>query len=210
MRLMRDLLLGSSDPWHWSGDAFPPVAFCVRSLVLDGLAVPPFDRHPDGDGRLRDLGLDAEMWRGWLGAVLRQHATIDELVRTPGTPESRETMLAAADVLRTPGSFCPGPVELQRRLNELFSEYGPSGEAWKWQMSDARTLHGSGRQQRALWNALLPFHDRLPTLAVFLVDYVEPVMMPLPPTTCLIAPDDDPEGFGRQVVAAAAALVSAT
>ena len=72
-----------------------------------------------------------------------------------------------------------------------------------------RRLHGSGRQQRALWNALVPFHHRLPTLVVFLVDYVEPVTMALPPTTCLIAPEDDPKEFGRQVVAAATALASA-
>ena len=118
-------------------------------------------------------------------------------------------MLAAAEVLRKPGSFCPGPVKLQERLNEVFTDYEPSGEAWKWRMSDARRLHGSGREQRALWNALVPFHDRLPTLVVFLVDYVEPVMMPLPPTTCLIAPADDPEEYGCQVVAAATALASA-
>jgi len=209
MRLMRDVLLGRTDAWHWSGDALPPVAFCVRTLILDGLAVPPFDRHPDGDGRLRELGLDAELWSAWLGAVLRQHGIIDELARTPGTLESRGPMLAAAQVLRTPGSFCPGPAVLRDRLDELFTEYGPAGEAWKRRMSDARRLHGSSRQQRALWNGLVPFHDRLPTLAVNLVDYVEPVMMPVPPTTCLIAPDDDPEAFGRQVVAAATALASA-
>ena len=209
MRLVRDILLGSSDQWHWSGDAFPPVAFCVRALVLDGLAVPPFDRHPDGDRRLRELGLDAETWAAWLAAVLRQHATIDELARTASTPDSRGPMLAAAEVLRKPGSFRPGPVKLQERLNEVFTDYEPSGEAWKWRMSDARRLHGSGREQRALWNALVPFHDRLPTLVVFLVDYVEPVMMPLPPTSCLIAPADDPEEYGCQVLAAATALASA-
>ena len=208
MRLVRDILLGSSDQWHWSSDAFPPAAFCVRALVLDGLTVPPFDRHPDGDGRLRELGLDAETWGAWLAAVLRQHATIDEHARAPGAPESRGPMLAAAEVLRKPGSFCPGPVKLQRRLDELFEDYGPSGEAWKWRMSDSPRLHGSGRQQRALWNALVPFHDRLPTLVVFLVDYVEPVMMPLPTNTCLIAPGADPEEFGRQVLAAATALAS--
>lgn len=209
MRQIRDILRGSSDQWHWSSDAFPPVAFCVRALVLDGLAVPPFDRHPAGNGRLQELGLDAERWGAWLAAVLRQHATIDELARTPGTPESRGPMLAATEVLRKPGSFCPGPVSLQRRLDELFTEYAPSGEAWKSRMSDAPRLHGSGRQQRALWNALVPFHDRLPTLVVFLVDYVEPVVMPLPPTACLIAPEDDPEESGRQVVAAATVLASA-
>lgn len=205
-------LAGSSDRWYWSGDAFPPLSFCVRALVIDGLAVPPFDRHGDGDGRLRALGLDADMWREWLAAVLRQHVIMGEHARTLGTPDARGPLLeqarAAAEVLRAPGSFCPGPGELRARLNELFADYAPAGEYWKWRMSDAPRLHGSARQQRALWKALTPFHDRLVTLSVFLVEYTEPVVMPLPPTSCLIAPAQDPEGYGRQVVAAATALAA--
>jgi hypothetical protein len=213
MRSLANVLAGPSGHWYWSGDAFPPVSFCVRALVLDGLAVPPFDRHGEGDGRLRELGLDAEVWRAWVDSVLERQTAMMEHARTLGTPEARgpalERARAAAEVLRLPGSFCPGPEELRARLNELFADYAPAGEAWKRRMSEASRLHGSGRQQRALWRALTPFHDRLTTLSVFLVDYTEPVMMPLPPTTCLIAPDDDPERFARQVVAAAAALARA-
>ncbi len=175
--------------------------------------MPPFDRHADGNGRLRELGLNAEAWRGWVDSVLEQQTVMIEQARTLGTPEARGLLLeracAAAEVLRLPGSFCPGPEELRARLNERFSDYAPAGEAWKRRISEASRLHGSGRQQRALWRALTPFHDRLTTLSLFLVEYTEPVMMSLPPTTCLIAPDDDPERFARQVVAAAAALARA-
>jgi hypothetical protein len=211
VRSLANILAGPFDHWHWSEDASPPVSFCVRALVLDGLAVPPFDRHADGDGRLRDLGLDAAIWR--VAAVLEQRAILGEHARSLGTSEARGPLLerarAAAEVLRLPGSFCPGSEELRAQLNELFADYAPAGEAWKWRMSEASRLHGSGRQQRALWKALTPFHDRLATLSVFLVEYDEPVVMPLPPTTCLIAPDANPEGFGRQVVAAATALARA-
>jgi hypothetical protein len=75
-------------------------------------------------------------------------------------------------------------------------------------MSDVSRLHGSGRRQRALWKALTPFHDRLAPLSVFLVEYAEPVVMPLPPATCLIAPAADPEGYGRQLVEAATLLTA--
>ena len=205
-------LAGSSVHWYWAEDAFPPVAFCVRALVVDGLSVPPFDRHAEGDGRLRQLGLDADLWRDWVAAIVRQHATIGELARTFGTPDARgplqEQARAAAEVLRLPGSFCPGPIELRARLDDLFTDYAPAGEDWKWRMSDLPRLHGSGRQQRALWRALTPFHDRLAPLSVFLVDYAEPVIMPLPPATCLIAPAAGPEAYGRQVVEAATRLVA--
>ncbi len=64
-------------------------------------------------------------------------------------------------------------------------------------------------KQRPLWQALLPFHDRLSTISVFLVAYPHPIVMPLPPTTCLIAPDLDAAGYARQVVAAAGLLADA-
>lgn len=203
---------GSSDRWYWGEDAFPPIAFCVRALVLDGLRVPPFDRHPDGDGRLRRLRLDAAMWREWVASVLRQHATIGEHARSLGTPFARgplrEEARAAAEVLRQPGSFCPGSAELRSQLNDLFTSYAPAGEDWKRRMSDFPLLHGSPRHQRELWKGLTPFHGRLAPLSVFLIEYEEPVVMTLPPATCLIAPAADPERYGRQVVDAAARLAA--
>ena len=206
-------LVGLSDRWSWEEDAFSPVAFCVRALVQDGLRVPPFDRHADGDGGLRALGLDASVWLEWLTAVLRQWQTLAEVARALAADGDREqlhaTAMSAGEVLRVPGSFCPGSDELLDRLNELWVAWAPSGEAWRSRMSDIGSRIGSGRQQRALWKALLPYHDRLATLSVFLVDYPEPVVMPLPPTSCLIAPVDGPEAYGRQVIAAASGLVTA-
>ena len=203
---------GSSDHWYWGEDAFPPIAFCVRVLVLDGLGVPPFDQHADGDGRLRRFGLDAASWREWVTSVIRQHAAIGEHARTLGTPYARgplrEEACAAAEVLRLPGSFCPGSAELRAQLDDLFSGYAPAGEDWKRRMSDGHRLHGSPRHQRDLWKALAPFHDRLAPLSVFLVEYDEPVVLPLPPMTCLIAPAADPEGYGRQLLEAATRLAT--
>ena len=205
-----DVLVGPSDGWHWSWDAFPPVWFCVRALVLDGLTVPPFDRHTDGDGSLRRLGLAPETWRAWVVSVLSQHAAMGAYAQTLGTAETRGPVLelarAAEEVLRAPGSLCAGSNMLRARLNELFADYALAGEEWKQLMSDVPRLVGSGRQQRALWKALLPFHDKLETLTVFMVEYAEPAVMPLPPTSCLIAPDTDPSGFTRQIIQAAKAL----
>ncbi len=63
-------------------------------------------------------------------------------------------------------------------------------------------------EQRSLWKALLPVHDRLPTISIFLVDYPVPVVMAMPPTTCLIAPDDASAAYTTQVVAAAEQLAA--
>lgn len=78
------MILGeSTDRWFWSEDVDVAVDFCVRALRHDGLRVPPFDRHPDGDGSLRALGLDTGSWRRWLDAVLERLERLDAHIRQP-------------------------------------------------------------------------------------------------------------------------------
>src|SRR5690349_16451644 len=59
-------LLHSRNSWHYSMGGQPTVDFCLWILQVDGLRVPPFDQHPDGDGSLRAVGLTAEDWQSWL------------------------------------------------------------------------------------------------------------------------------------------------
>jgi hypothetical protein len=206
-------LAGSTDRWSWSEDAEPAVAFCVHALVHDGLTVPPFDQHPDGAGTLREAGLDASMWREWVEAVLRQWAVLSAVARNLGGNRDQRDLLAsvraAGEVLRAPGSFCPGSPELQRRLDDLWIAYQPVGEVWKERMTVGEEGVRHRLEGRWTWDALLPFHDRLPTISVFLVAYPVPVVMALPPTTCLIAPGDGPDAYGRQVLDAASQLSAA-
>jgi hypothetical protein len=118
----------------------------------------------------------------------------------------------AGAALRATGSLCPGSPELQRRLNELWIAYQPLGDVWKRRMTmgdNAFRERLAPREAGRLWNALLPFHDRLPTISVFLVDYPVPAVMALPPTTCLIAPGHGPGTYSRQVIDAAAQLSAA-
>lgn len=194
----------STDNWSWSSDAFPPLWFCVRALVCDGLHVPPFDRHPDGDGRLRALGLDADVWHAWVAGVIRQHALMAEFAQAmrpnePPTEAERQGVLAAAKVLTRPGFFCPGSGELKEELNDLFVPLCQDGENWKSRTSSAMpTMLGSGRQGRNLWEALKPFHERLPRFEVFLVEYPGPAVMTIPPSTGIIAPASDAGRYSRR------------
>ena len=92
---------------------------------------------------------------------------------------------------------------------ELWVDYQPEGERWKWDMtSGPRSVRNrlAPHAQRWLWKALVPFHDRLPTISVFLVDYAAPVVVVVPPTTCLIAPASASADYARQVLAAAEQL----
>ena len=64
-------LLYSRDDWSFAGDFLEPsLDFCLWVLQVDGLRVPPFDQHPDGDGSLRAIGLTAENWQAWFLRVI--------------------------------------------------------------------------------------------------------------------------------------------
>src|SRR5712691_2593664 len=63
-------LLHSRNAWHYRQGSDPAVDFCLWVLQVDGLNVPPFDQHPDGDGSLRALGLTEDSWQTWFSRVL--------------------------------------------------------------------------------------------------------------------------------------------
>lgn len=211
-------IVESTDRWHWSEDVFEPVDFCVHALLCDGLHVAPFDQHAEGDGTLRQRGLDSEAWRAWLAAVIAQHGLLSVLATAPAIgrdqSEARARAAEAWDVLRSPGSFCPGTPELRARLDEVWADYEPAGVAWKrtMTMGERGVRHRlAPRHQRWLWQALKRFHERLPTLFVFVVDYPVPVVMTVPPAVAVIASDPsdrDGSAYARQVLAAAEQLSS--
>lgn len=73
----------------------PAIDFCVWVLEQDGLRVPPFDQHPDGDGSLRSRGMTAEAWRAWIKrtALLidqRRNWQVDLLVMESPEDQLRE------------------------------------------------------------------------------------------------------------------------
>ncbi len=203
--------LGSRDTWTLSEDAHPPVDFAVRMLRRDGLRMPPFDAHPDGDGSLRALGLTAEMWRDWLDALVEGRARIGDLAAGP-----LEWMLEPAvrlelvRILRQPGSFCPGSEALRARLDAAWQALEQDEEAWMRRMTVPDEIHrrhgGNG-----LWKALKPYRGRLPPLELLPVDYPSPVVMAVPPATCVIglpSPDISPSIFRDLVLAGAEALAA--
>lgn len=58
------------EPWLCQIATDGHINFCIWILQIDGLSVPPFNHHPDGDHSLRNQGLDAESWQVWLARVL--------------------------------------------------------------------------------------------------------------------------------------------
>ncbi len=206
--------IDSADRWQWSEDVFPPLNFCVRALRLDGLRVAPFDAHPGGNNTLRERGLDAAAWRAWVTEVITARAALT----APGL-EAREStdpaaLAASSDVLRAPSALCPGTTELRERLDEMWSDYRVNAERWKRSMTTGESgvrARLNPAATRWIWQGLLPFHALLATLTVFLVEYPVPVILTVPPSVCVIAPDfSDPDhlGYAKMVVRAAEELAA--
>lgn len=206
-------LAGSSDRWTWSIDVERSVDFCVYALRRDGLRVAPFDQHPDGDGSFRAAGLDAESWPAWLASVLDAHKRLNALSSADNRSQvDRQQIVEAFHSFSAPARLCWGSSELRARLEALWVEYEPVGRRWE----ESTSVGKGGRVGRHLadggariWKGMLPYHERLATLRVYLVDYPAPAVLTLPPLTCVIAPASaDRDGFAGQVISAAGTLAA--
>src|SRR5579875_2453709 len=138
-----------TSPWSLQIDLPLGINFCVWVLQRDGLAVPPFDRHPPGDGSLQAVGLDTRLWLSWFTeTVIGQ--------RSPANPS-----LAQVGILM-----------LQQHLQDLWQHYLPGANNWhKSSIRKVREIVSSPGEHSRLWDDLLPFQQSLPELRVFCVQY---------------------------------------
>jgi hypothetical protein len=201
--------------WHWTETHSLPAGFATWVLQRDGLGVPPFDAHPPGAGRLQSLGLDQSSWRTWIEAIVHAEDQLggamsgyDLRVVTPD--ERRE--ITRFDERRDPVACWVGDADIQSSLEELWRTYQPIGEAWARALtSTKRHSRISPGQERRLWRQLKPFHDRLATLHVYPVEYVQLVALPIPPVSCVVGigpPDPDGRVYVDLVIAAARELAT--
>jgi len=172
------LLPTDKRPWYWSIDAHVGVSFCVWILQVDGLAIPPFDQHPTGSQALLQVGLTTDAWREWVRLVLDRL----EAVRHAIAPQEHA---AAAITAHNPTTLWPGAPAVREALEPLWQRYERwEGKAWEWQQKSRKSL--PPKYQRDLWRALKPYHARLRTLRVYVVDYPLPVRYAAPPVSLLL------------------------
>jgi hypothetical protein len=199
------------EAWTWGEDAFPPIDFAVQALLRDGMAVPPFDSHADGDGTLRAGGLTPEAWRAWVSALIDLNGSMGELATLIGGDMPAEELDRGRELgeqMMEPWSVIEAPDEVRIRLRQMWNEYRAATRAWEQPLAlgDRGVRRLGGRMGHSLWADLARLHDRLPTLTVFLVSYPTPAVMPVAPTTCVIAPAADPAAYAEQVRAGARRL----
>ncbi|MBO0794512.1 MAG: hypothetical protein J2P36_26660 [Ktedonobacteraceae bacterium] len=63
--------LGEENPWLCLTETDRNANFCIWVLEVDGLRVPPFEHHSEGNGILRAAGLNEGNWRSWVEEMTR-------------------------------------------------------------------------------------------------------------------------------------------
>src|SRR5258708_3860245 len=210
-------LLHSRNSWTFSYGFNMMVDFCTWVLEVDGLHVPPFDQHPERDGSLRTAGLDAEAWQSWLTRVVnlqyeQQQAHQRQPRTDPLNPQFDLRSVLIPEALNPPIAWT-GNDAVRSRLAELWEQYGPlSNERNKAEARLARKRQQLEIEQRInLWRALSPYHSRIPTLIVHMVQYEQPINYLIPPISVIMTYTGEQPGaaeFRERLLDAAAELTA--
>jgi hypothetical protein len=177
--------------------------FCVWVLERDGLRVPPFDRHPDGDGSLRAAGMTMAAWRAWFARVVAAVAAFSAAL-----PRHDDD---AWPPFPDPVALWEGAPAVAARLADLDAAYDAVSNARK----DASAhfwwpgLRDIDEETDQLWEELVPYQRRLPPLRVVYVAYPGPARLVVPPATVVLAAagwQPGPGGLTAAVLAGAAEL----
>ena len=209
-------MITPGDTWTFSTNDNPEIMFCVWVLRRDGLRVPPFDRHGDGDGALRAAGLTAENWSAWFAAVIAEVAGRDRGFRARAVEQVTAGLGARVmppEPHRSALDRWPGPAALRRELTALDAVHRSERRERKARFHDEfqRRAGDAARAERShqLWRDIQR-HRPLPPLFFYLVDYPEPVSVVAPPDAAVLGGVGTVAGSGptydRLVLDAAAQL----
>jgi hypothetical protein len=185
------ILQNSEDRFTWNTEVDLGIAFAVWVLLVDGLKIPPFDRHNDGDSQLRAAGLVASGWSDWIQAMvtgqLRIKTETDQENAWPATNTWRSRKRSRNLISRVPEgpNAWGGNPEVGRLLRLLWKSYQPKGNAWRWNQPLPLDQPDAAKQAE-LWRFVQSNHGRIGTLCDYVVEYPEPVVYIVPPSSLIV------------------------
>lgn len=91
------------------GDSLDGLHFAVWVLLEDGLQVPPFTAHPDGNQTLRAAGLQEATWRAWVTTM------VEKVEESHLQPNGRPHI--------APVDFWAGSMEVRHALASLWTHW---------------------------------------------------------------------------------------
>jgi hypothetical protein len=176
--------------WHLSVGYRPFVDFCVWVLEVDGLRAGPFDRHPEGNGRLREAGLDSAGWEIWFSDVV---ATLDAREKTFRAQFTRPTVYRQQrqrlDALKwwtasMPARLWIGPPAVRHELEAMWEPFVF--------VAPNRRLISPGNIERTRptgrWKWMKSYRNRIPSpFQAYYVAYPEQVDHIEPPSSVVLS-----------------------
>lgn len=216
-------LLYSHDDWSFAGGfREPSLDFCLWVLQVDGLRVPPFDQHPDGDGSLRAIGLTASDWQVWFLRVIdpeQRERDIKQLqqqafaayLKLSGEPDLEHLQQRFQAEQRTISNDprLPSPPEwhfyhaswrgnntIRNRLIELHEQYKHVSAHHERLCSDVSRAQTKEERRSGirLYDELKPYATRIPSLSVYFVGYDYPLDYLVFPATLLMTVQEGQPG----------------
>jgi hypothetical protein len=216
-------LLHARNSWHYRQGFDPTVDFCLWVLQVDGLHVPPFDQHPDGDGSLRALGMTEDSWQTWFWRALdptqREHdveqlrqlylATYLNISHEPDVEHLKQRYQAERLKISIDPPLPPPPAfyhyqaswrgssAVKNRLIELEEHYKQGAiKRREWSADVERALHREEQKAATrLYDELQPYHHRIPPLNICLAAYERPLDYLVSPATLLITIQEGQPGL---------------
>jgi len=201
---------GAGYPWLYHQSFNMMVDFCIWVLEQDGLQIPPFDAHSDGDGMLRRAGLQTSEWESWLVHIVElQHQQAQILRQKAGTNKGQMAIPHFLYDAHDPPTAWLGTASVKECLYPMWEQYKMlSRQRKKWEKSVAKQWRASGANQR-LWTDLQSYRAYVPSLTIYLVEYSRLVEYLIPPMSGILTLNSDPfnsEDFHRRVLHTAECL----
>jgi hypothetical protein len=179
MKTLSSLFSGRS--WHYSFGFHSDLDFCFWVLERDGLRVPPFDRHSDGDSSLRAAGLDVASWWVWLERTLAARDERRDFLRAVARQEVDRKPPRSIG----PAALWDGVPAVGQRLLTLAEEFEAfTNERAAIKLGLVETHNACDAQ---LWRDLAPYRRKLPPVQIVAIGYPGPAQAVVPPDTILLA-----------------------
>lgn len=150
--------VGTEADWFCSYGLDLNIDFCFWILEVDGLHVPPFTHHAEGNGALRALGMDATSWLTWTQNVIQQHDQQKYTTQRESVRLTNETWRAFnADPTAPKGdnrqrmlAFQQRLIQAKRERNILIPEFTDPSQSWQGNTDIQEQLKELWKQYRLI------------------------------------------------------------
>jgi hypothetical protein len=176
--------------WYIHGRT--PLDFAIWTLTIDGIRVEGFDKHREGTGQLRALGMGPDSWHEWVCRTIDAYEAwqsarrgVAESIRSSGTigfKRSHRVVASTNEVLQPPpppASTWTGSKQIAKTLAKLWIEF--------------EKRQSSGSELPANWTVALdsPISESGPAqysaVNLYLTDYTEIAVHVCPPASALVS-----------------------